>query len=180
MRSIWRRAKPLRGAMMLGAAGVALLRGAATVRGESSQASIPPDPAPLSERMQWQLDLRWERGTARLVAAERVDMGQPRETPRMMGRFALELFQGPTLVERLRFDFPLLGTDDDADAGSDASAAKRVLLARKLTTATRVLFPASQRGTTLQLWDRATNVRTVLPWPPNDDSADAGYESRDR
>ena len=33
-----------------------------------------------------------------------------------MGRFALELYEGPTLIERVRFDFPMLG-GPEADAG---------------------------------------------------------------
>ena len=69
----------------------------------------PPDPPPLTEREQWVFDLRWDRGDVYLLEVHKIDMGAPHTTPRVMGRFALELFEGPTLIERVRFDFPMLG-----------------------------------------------------------------------
>jgi hypothetical protein len=74
-----------------------------------------------------------------------------------MGRFALELFEGPTLIERVRFDFPLLGAPEP-----DASLS----FSGKLRTRIGVVFPATKRGTRLELWDRATGRRWSLPWPP--------------
>jgi hypothetical protein len=73
-----------------------------------------------------------------------------------MGRFALELFEGASLVERVRFDFPLLGAPD-ADAG--------LSLSLKLRTRIGVVFPATKRGIRLELTDRATGKRWALPWP---------------
>jgi hypothetical protein len=81
-----------------------------------------------------------------------------------MGRFALELFEGPTMIERVRFDFPMLGAPEMTDAA--------VKLEPKLRTRIGVLFPATKRGTRLELWDRARNQRFQLPWPPQ--QADAG------
>ncbi len=123
----------------------------------------PPDPPALSDRMQWVFDLRWERGDVYLVAVHKVDMGAPHPTPRVMGRFALELYEGPTLIERVRFDFPLLG--GDVDAGT--------ILERKLKTRIGVFFPATKRGTRLELWDRARDQRWPLAWPPVEGIADA-------
>jgi hypothetical protein len=125
----------------------------------------PPDPVAMNERWQWIYDLRWERGEVFLVGVHKVDMGGPHGTPRSMGRFALELYEGPTLIERVRFDFPLLGAD--ADGG---------ILERKLKTRIGVLFPASQRGTRLELWDRAKDQRWPLPWPPKEGPADASAD----
>jgi hypothetical protein len=120
----------------------------------------PPDPPALSERMQWVFDLRWERGDVYLVGLHKVDMGAPHVTPRVMGRFALELYEGPTLLERARFDFPLLGGDPDAGP-----------FERKLKTRIGVFFPATRRGTRLELWDRARDQRWPLPWPPQESPA---------
>src|SRR5690606_35267817 len=86
----------------------------------SSSARIPPDPPALRERKQWVFDLRWDRGEVYLVSVHEVDMGGPHSTPRVMGRFALELFEGPTLIERVRFDFPMLGVPETADGGYKA------------------------------------------------------------
>ncbi len=121
---------------------------------------IPADPTPMVERSQWVFDLRWDRGEVWLVGVNPVVLPAPRETPRAMGRFALELFEGPALIERVRFDFPLLGAPDPGDGGWKAPPS----FAPKLRTRIGVVFPASARGTRLELWDRATNRRWEPPW----------------
>jgi hypothetical protein len=146
---------------------------AATTSEPATTTRIPPDPTPLSERGQWIFDLRWDKGDVYLVGVHRVELSAPQSTPRAMGRFAIELFEGPTLIERVRFDFPLLGAGDGADGGRQGPPS----FEKKLSTRIGVMFPATPKGTTLQLWDRATDRRWPLPWPPvasHDVSSDAG------
>jgi len=126
---------------------------------------IPPDPPAMTEREQWVFDLRWDRGEIYLLEVHKVDMGAPHPTPRAMGRFALELFEGPTLIERVRFDFPMLGAPE---APSDAGLKAAPRFEPKLKTRIGVLFPATKRGTKLELWDRANDQRWPLPWPPRE------------
>jgi len=132
----------------------------------------PPDPLPLAERVQWVFDLRWDRGDVWLLGVRRMELPAPRPTPRAMGRFAVELFEGRTLIERVRFDFPLLGVPEPDDAG----LASPPSLSHGLRTRIGVVFPATERGTRLELVDRATNRRWSLPWPPHEPgpTADAG------
>jgi hypothetical protein len=130
---------------------------------------IPPDPPAMNEREQWVFDLRWDRGEVYLVHVHKVDMGGPHSTPRVMGRFALELFEGPTLIERARFDFPMLGAPEVPDAGMKTPPR----FEPKLKTRIGVVFPATKRGTRLELWDRARDVRWTLPWPPKEGPAGA-------
>jgi len=128
----------------------------------------PPDPPALIERSQWVFDLRWDRGDVWLVGIHPLELPAPQATPRVMGRFALELFEGPTLIERARFDFPLLGA-----AELDAA----VSFTPKLRTRIGVVFPATRRGTRLELLDRATGRRWALAWPGQptaEGAADAG------
>ena len=127
----------------------------------------PPDPPAMSERQQWVFDLRWDRGEVYLLEVHKVDMGEPHVTPRVMGRFALELFEGPTVIERVRFDFPMLGAPEPPDAGMKTPPR----FEPKLRTRIGVLFPATKRGTKLELWDRARDVRMALPWPPREGAA---------
>ena len=129
----------------------------------SAQARIPPDPPPLVEKKQWVFDLRWDRGDVYMVGIHPLGLSAPQATPRAMGRFALELYEGPTLLERVRFDFPLL-MPPEADGAVD-------VLSAKLKTRIGVLFPATKRGTKIELWDRATNRRWALPWPPPEPDA---------
>jgi hypothetical protein len=121
----------------------------------------PPDPPPMAERFQWVFDLRWDRGEVYLLEIHKIDMGGPHTTPRMMGRFALELFEGPTVIERVRFDFPMLGAELDGGV-------RNTPFEPKLKTRIGVLFPATSRGTKLELWDRAKDTRVALPWPPKE------------
>lgn len=121
-----------------------------------------PDPPALSEREQYVFDLRYDRGEVRLLSVHKTDLGAPRPTPRAMGRFALELYEGPTLIERVRFDFPMLG-GPEADAGYFAPPR----LEPNLRTRIGVLFPATRRGTRLELWDRARDIRWQMQWPPS-------------
>lgn len=123
--------------------------------------SIPADPTPLVERSQWVFDLRWDRGDVWLLGINPLELAAPQATPRAMGRFALELFEGPALLERVRFDFPLLGPPEP-----DGGPGPRLSFSPKLRTRVGVVFPATARGTRLELWDRATNRRWSLPWPP--------------
>jgi hypothetical protein len=134
---------------------------------------IPPDPPAMRERQQWVFDLRYDRGDLYLVGVHPLDLGAPQETPRVMGRFALELFEGPTLIERVRFDFPFLGASEASrDAGNPISPEAR--FEPKLTTRIGVVFPATTRGTRMELWDRATGQRWPLPWPIEEGARDAG------
>jgi hypothetical protein len=125
----------------------------------------PPDPPAMRERAQLIFDLKWDKGDLYLLGVHRIELTAAQETPRAMGRFALELFEGPTLIERARFDFPMLGAGEAADASTPR-------FEPKLVTRIGVMFPFVHRGTKLELVDRATQRRYPLPWPAP--SADGG------
>ena len=135
----------------------------------------PADPPPLVERGRWVFDLRWDRGAVWLLGATRLDLAAPQPTPRAMGRFALELYEGLALIERVRFDFPLLAVPD---APSPGQVGVSPHWTPKLRTRIGVIFPATRRGTRLELSDRATGERWSLPWPPQE-VTDAGAPSID-
>ena len=128
---------------------------------------ILPDPPPLVEQGQWIYDLRYDRADIFLVGVHRVLLPESRATPRVMGRFALELYSGPTLIERVRFDFPGLGAANQGVArdGGKLPLHGGVSFTAKLATRVGVMLPATARGTRLELWDRATDRRWPLPWP---------------
>jgi hypothetical protein len=129
--------------------------------------AIAPYPPPLVEQRQWLYDLRYDKGEIYLLAVHGQELQAPRKTPRAMGRFALELYTGPTLLERVRFDFPGLGAGEPMreDGGRQPLHGGPLSFTAKLTTRIGVLLPATTRGTSLVLWDRATNLRRPLPWP---------------
>jgi hypothetical protein len=134
------------------------------------------DPTPLVERTQWIYDLRYDKGELYLAGVHTTQLPAPRETPRVMGRFALEIYAGPALLERVRFDFPGLGAYERPQEGK-MPLHEPVSFGSKLRTRVGVMLPATARGTRLELWDRATNRRWPLPWPATEmttDPEDAG------
>ena len=124
-------------------------------------------------RKQWVLELAWADGAPSVRSARRVDLARPTATPRLLGRFAVELWIGHELLERYRFDFPLLAADDMPGVDKrpwDAPPS----FERKLRSRIGILVPHSERATRAQLVDRATGRSYPLPWPLDAAIADAG------
>lgn len=124
-------------------------------------AGAEPDPEPTESSRELVLDLAWEKGTPVLQRATPRTLAAPRKAGRWMGRFALEVTEGPALIERVRFNFPLIA---DPPA-SRADYKQPPSFENGLTTTVRVVFPALARGSRFTLVDRATGRRWALPWP---------------
>ena len=126
-----------------------------------------PDPDPLRVAEQWEYQLEHVDGRVevRSVAAKR--FRAPIVTARRMGRYAIELWIGRELIERVRFDFPL------GAAESPRTSPRRPLhepptFAPGVRATVTLLVPASPRATRAILLDRATGASRPLPWPPDD------------
>lgn len=122
-----------------------------------------PDPKPLVSKKQWKLAFVYREGAIELLKAEPVELDKARATPRRMGRFAVELLVGEELIDRVRFDFPLLGADEWAGQKRPREAPPS--FEKKLTTRATVMIPHSERATRVRLVDRATGEVLELPWP---------------
>jgi hypothetical protein len=118
---------------------------------------------------QWQYQLLFQNGAPSVERVEKLTLKKPVPTPRRMGRFALELWIGRELIERVRFDFPLIAAEETPGVTRrplhDAPS-----LVPNATARIRVSLPASPRATRLVLVDRATEKITELPWPPDRES----------
>ncbi len=153
--------------LVLPLAPVALLAPALADAPREVRGNVMRDPAPLTSKTQWVFDLRWDSGDVYLVGVRKIELPSPMTTPRVMGRFAIELTEHGVLVERTRFDFPGLAVPDE-DGG--------VRMNQKLKTRIGVFFPVTSRGDKLELVDRATGQRWALPWPPQQAPTDGGVE----
>ncbi len=129
---------------------------------------IAADPPALTEKTQWVYDLRFDKGELYLAGVHKVDLPSPRATPRVMGRFALEIYEGRALLERVRFDFPGLGASEGPTDKKAQALHARVSFTAKLRSRVGVMLPGTSRGTKLEIWDRATNRRWPLPWPASE------------
>jgi hypothetical protein len=117
---------------------------------------IPPDPTPLVCETVFVLHVQWNKGVISIEGARREKMLKKGALPHHMGRFAVELYVGPTLLDRDRFDVPLLGDDGPM---SDA-------FGKGLVTTLDVRVPESDRPTRMEIWDRATDKRWIFSYPP--------------
>jgi hypothetical protein len=124
-----------------------------------------PDPPPLSERALWQYEVRYDRG---VIAANTPDLQclqRPVASARRIGRFAFELWLGAELIDRIRFDFPLLAAEVPRQ-GQRHPLHEEPSFAPGARVSTRLQVPASTRATRAQILDRATGRATLVPWPP--------------
>ena len=134
---------------------------------EPPSVSSLPDPEPVRSNRQWQYDIVYERGRLRVERVQGLRFPKPVVTARQMGRYAIELWIGKELVERVRFDFPLLAAEEPAPRAPRGSLQWTPNLASTVTVSRRVLVPASPRATRALLIDRATGETQILPWPPD-------------
>jgi hypothetical protein len=133
-----------------------------------------PDPEPLRLGEQWDYTLTYRNGDVQVDGAKAITLEAPVVTGRRMGRFAIELWVGAELVERVRFDFPLLGAEPVPDATKDGRRPMKDPPRFQVDATVDVRVPASPRATRAVLVDRATGKTTSLPWPPDAPIADPG------
>jgi hypothetical protein len=124
-----------------------------------------PDPRPLAEREQWEYELAFADGQVHVKRVTLRVFDHPVVSARHVGRFAIELWIGRELIERVRFDFPLLGAEVPVAERQDIREAPR--FEPGLHASRTVLVPNSKRAVRAQLVDRATGSTTPLPWPPD-------------
>ena len=132
-----------------------------------------PDPPPLSTRLQWVLDLAYRQGEVSFREARRTTLPRPTPTPRSMGRFAVELYVGRELIDRVRFDFPLLGAGEIG--AQDLTWDDAPSFERRLSTSAAVMIPHSERATRALVVDRATGRQWPVPWPPDTAKAPSAH-----
>lgn len=125
-----------------------------------------PDPPPLVTRAQWLYRFVYRKGDVIVASVEKKEFERPVTTERRVGRFAVELWVGQELVERVRFDFPLLAADP-APEGRKHSLRGTPAFGPGAETSREVAVPASDRATRAVLVDRLNGHAIPLPWPPD-------------
>ncbi len=127
-----------------------------------------PDPEPLVMKEQWEYQVLFSNGTASVEGVQKRSLPKPVATPRRMGRFALELWIGHELIDRVRFDFPMIAAED-VPGKTRRPLHDAPNLSPHATARVRVSLPASPRATRVMLVDRATGKGQELSWPPDRD-----------
>lgn len=132
----------------------------------SFDAASLPEPAPLNSRTQWEYVFSYRHGEVTIERTTLKRFESPVPTARRVGRFAVELWIGRELVERVRFDFPLLA-GEEVPSGPAVSIDAPARLGPGADVRRTILVPADERATRAELVDDATRTRTPLPWPPD-------------
>src|ERR1700679_75560 len=89
--------------------GTALGAGGLAALAEPPKGGYPPDPPAHGSRANWLFEMSARGGKITVDRVKAVTYPKPAETPRVVGRFALELYIGPELLDRARFNVPLMG-----------------------------------------------------------------------
>jgi hypothetical protein len=156
------------GALGLVLGGSALLAGAEP---DKPKKGFAPDPPPRASLKQWIFDIEVEKGRVRIDKIRTVTLKKPRSTLRVMGRYAIELYIGNELLDRIRFNVPIAG--DGPREGKGPFSRPRF---DQVNASLMVRIADNPRATYGQLVDRATEKVTRFSWPPEPagSSADAG------
>lgn len=127
-----------------------------------------PDPPAQASAKQWVFDVRVRRGKPSIERARSATLAQPAETVRVMGRFAIELWVGPELLDRARFSVPLAADIAPNEAERPIRRHRRPTF-EDVTTTLRVQMADNPRASYLALLDRATGSVERFEWPPPPD-----------
>lgn len=129
--------------------------------------ATPPDPEPLRQSEQWEYELQIKDGNLSVLSTARRQFKTPIVTARRFGRFAIELWIGNELIDRVRFDFPGLALEQPTPSGGRRKLYAPPDLTRGADVRQKVLVPAAARARRAVLVDRASGNATLLPWPPD-------------
>lgn len=147
-------------AMTLGAA---LVAAAALSFAETPKAGFVPDPPAVSSKKHWVFDILVRQGKPSFGTVRSVDLDKPASTARVMGRFAVEYWIGKELLDRVRFDVPLL--EDPTKRKNRRLGAPEFSVSTRLS----IRLADNPRATTVVLVDRATGEVQAFAWPPGSD-----------
>jgi len=136
------------------------------------RAGWSPDPPVVPSKTQWVFTIRVLRGVPSIERVRRIEVKPAQGTLRLVGRYALELWVGKELLDRVRFNVPLGG---DGPREDDRPGLRRPSFDR-VNTVLRTQMADHPRATVLRLVDRATAEVQTYPWPwvPPTTAADAG------
>jgi hypothetical protein len=108
----------------------------------------------------------YDRGTIQAASPTLSCLAQPRASARRIGRYAFELWLGGELIERLRFDFPLLAAEEPPTTGPRRPLRETPSFARGARVSVMLDVPHSDRANRARILDRATGDAVEVPWPP--------------
>src|SRR5262249_4877551 len=133
---------------------------------EGPKEGLSPDPPAKANTKHWMFDVHVSAGKLSLTRARPFTYEKAVETPRVHGRFAIEFFVGRELLDRIRFDVPLMG------AGSPEKSPRHPFPRPSfdsVTTDVQARMADNPRTVIVALVDRASGTLQRFQWPPEPD-----------
>jgi hypothetical protein len=130
---------------------------------EPPRAGHAPDPAAIASTKQWVFEVPVRQGKPSIGTVRPVVFDKPAATTRVLGRFAIEFWIGKELIDRVRFDVPLL--EDPTKRKNRRLGSPAFMVNARLS----VRLADSPRATSVVLVDRATGEAQHFAWPPGSD-----------
>jgi hypothetical protein len=151
----------------LAACGVAALA-------DPPKGGFTPDPPPHASRTNWVFDLRSAGGKVAVDGVKAVSYEKPVETPRVVGRFAIELYIGRELLDRVRFNVPLMGGETSLGNRNNLPKPR---FDQNVTARVQARIADNPRAAYLLVVDRETGDTQKFAWPPERDGRLAPWQN---
>ena len=126
---------------------------------EPPAGGIAPDPPGRSSKKHWVFDVAYAQKKASVTRVSATP------TARVMGRFAIEFWVGKELLDRVRFEVPLLDDDPKNHRAGPFSGPRF----GNVTTRIKARIADNPRATYVTLLDRGTGDVSRFWWPPEAD-----------
>ena len=146
--------------------GAVLGVGAVTALAEPPKGGYPPDPPARASRANWIFEMSARGGKITVDRVKPVTYAKPAETPRAIGRFALELYIGPELLDRVRFNVPLMGGEGSE---GNRNGLPKPRFDQGVTVRINARMADNPRAAYLLVVDRETGDTQKFFWPPERD-----------
>ena len=157
-----------------GIAGLAIATAGVLALADPPRAGFAPDPPARASEKQWVFEIAFEKGAGTITSARSATAKKPIATARAMGRFALELRVGPELLDRIRFDVPLLGDEMERDPKHPSRRPKF----DRVSTKVKVQMADHPRAAVLAFVDRSTGATRLYFWPPDEKGQLAPFSAK--
>ncbi len=158
--------RPLRSTMVAALLGATLGAGGLAALADPPPGGFAPDPPAHASRANWVFEIRVDEGRVSIDRVKPITFAKPAETPRVVGRFALELYIGRELLDRVRFNVPLMG--GEATEGNRNNLPKP-RFEQSVNAHLTTRMADNPRAAYLLVVDRATGDTQKFAWPPESD-----------
>ncbi len=155
--------RPLRSLLTAALLGATLGAGGLVAFADPPRSGYPPDPPAHASRKQWTVEVTARDGKVKPERATATTLDKPAESARVIGRFALELYVGKELLDRVRFNVPLMG---DEPPQGNRNNLPRPRFDKNVTTHLTVRIADNPRAAYALVVDRDTGDTQKLEWPP--------------